>query len=101
MNIIKFFNNSIKRSNFMAKQVLTEERKIEMFLKVLVETAALQLLFTRWADENDEQNYEWQIKMEVLSEILDKKLNRREDLIEQLKDEFPEITKFNWALPNH
>lgn len=85
----------------MAKQVLTEERKIETFLKLLVETAALQLLFTRWADENDPENYEWQIKMEVLSEILDRKLDRRENLIEQLKEQFPEITKFDWAQPNH
>jgi hypothetical protein len=85
----------------MAKQVLTEERKIEMFLKILVETAALQLLFTRWADENDQENYEWQIKMEVLSEILDRKLGRREDLVTELKDHFPEIIKFDWAQLNH
>lgn len=85
----------------MAKQVLTDERKIEIFLKLLVETAALQLLFTRWADENDSENYEWQIKMEVLSEVLDRKLNRREDLIAELKDHFPEITKFDWAQLNH
>ena len=85
----------------MAKQVLTEERKIEMFLKLLVETAALQLLFTRWADENESENYEWQIKMEVLGEILDRKLNRREILIEELKDHFPEITRFDWAQQSH
>lgn len=97
-----FFNNNRRNfSYFMAKQVITEERKIEMFLKLLVETAALQLLFTRWADENDQENYEWQIKMEVLSEILERKLDRRENLIEELKDNFPEITKFNWALPSH
>lgn len=85
----------------MAKQVLTEERKIEMFLKLLVETAALQLLFTRWADEDDAENYEWQIKMEVLSDILDRKLSRRDELTDELKEHFPEIVKFDWAQQNH
>jgi len=85
----------------MAKQVFTEERKVELFLKLLVETAALQLLFTRWADENDHENYEWQIKMEVLSDIMDRNLDRRDQLTEELKNLFPEITKFDWAQLNH
>jgi len=85
----------------MAAQALTDERKIETFLKSLVEAAALQLLWTRWADEDDLDNNEWQIKMEILTELLDKKLAKRDRLLLELKEHFPEITQFKWAQLSH
>lgn len=85
----------------MASKVNTDERKMEFFLKALVETAALQLLWTRWADEDDLGNYEWQIKMEVLTELLDNKLARRDKLLLELKEHFPDIANFDWAQISH
>lgn len=85
----------------MATKAITDERKMEFFLKALVETAGLQLLWTRWADEDDVNNYEWQIKMEVLTELLDKKLARRDKLLLELKEHFPDIANFDWAQLSH
>ncbi len=85
----------------MASKVNTDERKMEFFLKALVETAGLQLLWTRWADEDDVNNYEWQIKMEVLTELLDKKMARRDKLLGELKEHFPDIVNFDWAQISH
>lgn len=85
----------------MASKVNTDERKMEFFLKALVETAGLQLLWSRWADEDDVNNYEWQIKMEVLTELLDKKIARRDKLLVELQEHFPDIANFDWAPLSH
>jgi hypothetical protein len=74
----------------MASKVNTDERKMEFFLKALVETAALQLLWSRWADED-----------EVLTELLDNKLARRDKLLLELKEHFPDIANFDWVQTSH
>lgn len=87
----------------MALRALSKERKIEMYLKVLVESSALQLLWGRWSDQSSESesDEEWQIRMGILGNLLEKKLSKKERLYADLQNDFPEIKELEWIQLEH
>jgi len=95
--------NIQKKERQMALRALSKERKIEMYLKVLVESSALQLLWGRWSDQSSgsDGDEDWQIRMGVLSHLLEKKLSKKEHLYNALQDDFPEIKELEWIQFEH
>jgi len=85
----------------MAKKVLNEEVQVETYLKLMIETSALKLLHNRWSSAPEPECSEWQVKMEILTHLLDKKDAKKESVLSQVSKAFPELKDIDWNISEH
>ncbi|HMO18525.1 MAG TPA: hypothetical protein PKA63_09605 [Oligoflexia bacterium] len=85
----------------MAKKARSKEMRIDSCLKLMVETAALELLQDRWSSLLQPDCLESQVKMEILSHLLQKKLSRKESLLMQVGNSFPDLSEIRWNVREH
>ena len=71
------------------------DRAMVEFLELLVELTALERLRNCWSKEPDKCE-DWRAKMDLISEMIEKRSGLRDEKLKFYEEVFPEIKSFDW-----
>ncbi len=67
----------------------------EDFIELLIELDALQRMYATWLDDEEEHSPQ----INILREMITKKLSLRDEVLAQYRVMYPELDQYAWAQP--